>query len=137
MRLLSPFEAEVLDLIQSSGSVYLPSLDQNTVNVANALYIERFVSLHLRRNDDGHLGYFAEITPLGEDALESFDRKRYQDAEAEIQREANALESNNDKLHSFCHDLFVALFGAFLAFTIDHPDHLIQLIQITLALPAE
>lgn len=137
MRLIAPFKAEVLDYVQSSGAVYLPSLDPNTVTVENQLYKDRFVSMHLRRNSEGHLGYFIQITPLGEDALSLFDRKCDQDAEAEIQRKADALNSNHNKVHALCHDLFVALFGAFLAFTIEHPYHLIQLIQITLCWPAE
>lgn len=115
------------------------TLDVETRNVIQRMRKDLFVSYerHHTPENPSDCALYVFAAPLGEDALALFDRKCDQDAEAEIQRKADALNSNHNKVHALCHDLFVALFGAFLAFTIEHPYHLIQLIQITLCWPAE
>lgn len=139
MRELSSFEASLLARMVDDDGLCMNKLDVETRNVIQRMRNDLFVYYKIRNQSEdqsiNHVYVFA--APLGIDALNSFDRKCDQDAQAEIQREADALESNHNKLHSLCHDLFVALFGAFLAFAIEHPYHLIQLIQVTLAWPAE
>lgn len=134
MRIISPFEAEVLQELSSIGEAFLPDYDEDFNQAIRMLKTDKFVRLafHPCAEDVSRAGFYASITPFGEDALALFEDQAEQKTRDDAQHKADALQREQDKRDSFKHDLTIMFCTAVITRLFDHFDQIVDLIKVTL-----